>query len=179
MAVGSNLNTTPPPKTFVFLLRRRPLVGVFSGLNPFNLGSLRSHPLALLELTDSTVRCTLVNKHGHAGWLAERLHIPDLKERLKTEQVTVFEFPRSGYEINWPKLDMGMLFEIGEPGSPRWITSFSLPNDDYVSMSDWDFIVPVLEQLAALRDNAMRGVRQLWRQALDPDGAYAPNGGEV
>jgi hypothetical protein len=178
VGLGSDLNTTPPPRTAVFLLRRRPLIGVFSGLNPFYLDILRSRPLAVLELTDSTVRCTLVNKYGHAGWLADRLHMPDLKERLKTEQVTVFEFPRNGYEINWPKLDMGMLFEIGEPGSPRWITSFSLPRDEsYVDFTWWNAALMFFAQMSVLRDTAMREVRQLWRQALDPDGHRVPSVG--
>jgi hypothetical protein len=177
---GTSLRTTPPPRTAVFLLRRRPLIGAFSGLNPFYLGVLKSRPLAVLQLTDTTVRCVLVNKYGHARWLAERLQMPDLKDRLKTEEVTVFEFPRGGYEIKWPKLDMGMLCEIGEPGSDRWITSFSLPRDEHVPpgfSSDWDVLIDAVAQVAALRDGAMREVRRLWRQALDPNGSQVPSGG--
>lgn len=70
-----------------------------------------------------------MDESGYARWLARRLQLPDLKERLKTRQpVTVFEFSRNGYDINWPALSMGTLFEISEPGSPRWVMSFGLPS---------------------------------------------------
>ena len=92
------LKTTPPPQTQLFLRRRRPWLGVLSGLNPFFIGDFIERPLARLELTDRTVRCTLSrDKLKHAGWLARRLDIPDLAERVKAgEQVTVFEF-RDGW----------------------------------------------------------------------------------
>src|ERR1700710_2966733 len=86
------LKTTPPPRTNLFLLRRRSRLGVFASINPFFISHLIERPLARLELTDHTVRCTLPKqKLMHAGWLAERLQIPDLKERVGVgEQVKVF-----------------------------------------------------------------------------------------
>ena len=177
LPLRSQLKTTPPPRTAVFLLRRRPFLGVLSILNPFNLGILRSHPLATLEITETSVRCTLGNKYGYAGWLAKRLDIPDLKKRLETEQVTVFEYPRNGYEIRWPKLDKGTLFVIGEPGSAQWITSFSLPPDDYSPHSlDWESLAFFATEIYALRDKGMREIRKMWRQALASE-AGAPDSG--
>lgn len=126
------LRTSPPPRTDLFLLRRRPWLGVFAGLNPFFFGDLIERPVARLELTDRTVRCTLVKgrKLHHAGWLAKRLQIPDLAERVKRgEEVTVFEYPRDGYQIKWPKLGMRTLFEISESSSQPWIVSFGMPRD--------------------------------------------------
>jgi hypothetical protein len=153
------LKTTPPPQTDLFLLRRRPKLGVFASLNPFSVGDLIERPLARLELTDRTVRCTLLRKQKlmHAGWLAQRLQIPDLKERVKAgEQVTVFEFPRDGYEIKWPKLSTGTVFEISEPSSPPWIVSFGMPRD--YERHAW---------LAAY-DLMMSNERKQWREALSP-----------
>jgi hypothetical protein len=153
------LKTTPPPQTDLFLLRRRPKLGVFASLNPFSVGDLIERPLARLELTDRTVRCTLLRKQKlmHAGWLAQRLQIPDLKERVKAgEQVTVFEFPRDGYEIKWPKLSTGTVFEISEPSSPPWIVSFGMPRD--YERHAW---------LAAY-DLMMGNERKQWREALSP-----------
>jgi hypothetical protein len=153
------LKTTPPPQTDLFLLRRRPKLGVFASLNPFSVGDLIERPLARLELTDRTVRCTLLRKQKlmHAGWLAQRLQIPDLKERVKAgEQVTVFEFPRDGYEIKWPKLSTGTVFEISEPSSPPWIVSFGMPRD--YERHAW---------LAAY-DLMMSDERKQWREALSP-----------
>jgi hypothetical protein len=155
------LKTTPPPQTQLFLLRRRPWLGVFSGLNPFFIGDLIERPLARLELTDRTVRCTLSrDKLKHAGWLARRLDIPDLAERVKAgEQVTVFEFPRDGYQITWPKLSMGSLFEISGPSSAPWVVSFGMPRD-YEG-----------ESFFALVDFLNMPERQQWRAALTPTNA--------
>jgi hypothetical protein len=143
-------------------------LGVFASLNPFFISDLIERPLARLELTDRTVRCTLLRKQKlkHAGWLAQRLQIPDLKERVTTgEQVTVFEFPRDGYHIKWPKLSTGTLFEISEPSSPQWIVSFGMPRDyEHESFfAFWDFLM--LEE------------RREWRQALDPTQSNVPRVG--
>jgi hypothetical protein len=138
------LKTTPPPRTDLFLLRRRSRLGVLASFNPFFISDLIERPLARLELTDRTIRCTLPKqKLKHAGWLAKRLQIPDLKERvLAGEQVTVFEFPRDGYQINWPKLSAGTLFEISEPSSAPWIVSFGMPRDyeDFSIFALYDFL---------------------------------------
>ena len=159
------LKTTPPPQTNLFLLRRRPWLGAFASLNPFSIGDLIERPLARLELTDRTVRCTLLMKQKlhHAGWLAQRLQIPDLKERVGAgEQVTVFEFPRDGYDIKWPKLSTGTLFEISEPSSPPWIVSFGMPRD--YERHSW---------LAAY-DFFMMNERRQWREALSPTARELP-----
>jgi hypothetical protein len=159
------LTTTPPPQTNLFLLRRRPWLGVFASLNPFSIGDLIERPLARLELTDRTVRCTLLRKQKlkHAGWLAQRLQISDLKERVSDgEQVTVFEFPRDGYHIKWPKLSTGTLFEISEPSSAPWIVSFGMPRD--YERHSW---------LAAY-DFLMMNERQQWREALSPRARELP-----
>jgi hypothetical protein len=159
--------TTSPPRTQAFLFHHRPRFGVFSGINPF-AWPLRGRPRVALELTDQSVRCTVVA--GHARWLAERLQLPDLKERVKTEQVTVFEFARNGYEINWPKYDMGTLFQIGEPGATPWTVSFTHIRNygGEIGTSWWDIINMLMNSQSILHEGAGRGVRGEWRQALDP-----------
>jgi len=135
----------------------------------FSIGDLIERPLARLELTDRTVRCTLLRKQKlmHAGWLAQRLQIPDLKERVKAgEQVTVFEFPRDGYQIKWPKLSTGTLFEISEPSSPPWILSFGMPRD--YERRSW---------LVAY-DFLMANERRQWREALSPTARELPRTGD-
>ena len=103
----------------------------------------------------------------HAGWLAQRLQIPDLKERVKAgEQVTVFEFPRDGYQIKWPKLSTGTLFEISEPSSPPWILSFGMPRD--YERRSW---------LVAY-DFLMANERRQWREALSPTARELPRTGD-
>lgn len=109
----------------------------------------------------------MVRRVRHAGWLAQRLQIPDLKERVRAgEQVTVFEFPRDGYHIKWPKLSTGTLFEISEPSSPPWIVSFGMPRD-YETHS-W---------LAAY-DFLMMNERRRWREALNPTAHELPRAGD-
>ena len=164
------LRTTPPPRTELFLLRRRPWFGVFAGLNPFYFGDVIERPLARLELTDQTVRCTLPGRRKlkHAGWLAKRLQIPDLQERVKAgEEVTVFELPRDACQIKWPKLSMGTLFEIGEPSSPPWIVSFGMPRD-YEQSSWWAFY-----------DFLNMDERRQWREALSMKGRELPRVGDI
>jgi hypothetical protein len=162
MALGRwFLRTTPPPQTQLFLLRRRPWLGVFAGLNPFFFGDVIRRPLARLELTDRTVRCTLVGKQTlkHAGWLSRRLQIPDLVERVKGgEEVTVFEFPRGAYQIKWPTLSVGTLFEINDPSSEPWIVSFGMPRD----YEEWSWF--------AFYDYMNMGERRQWRDALSTSG---------
>jgi hypothetical protein len=152
--------TTPPPLADVYLLRRRPLLGVFWDLPDFGLLPRNLPPMARLELTDQTVRCTLIDKSGHAGWLARRLHMPDLKKRLKAgQQVTVFEFPRNGYDITWPQISLGTLCEIRHGEDQQWVISFTLPAD----YENFD----VFRYFNAFRAYQMRGVRRRWRNALD------------
>ena len=141
---------------------------MFASLNPFAIGDLIERPLARLELTERTIRCTLVRKQKlkHAGWLAERLQIPDLKERVGAgEQVTVFEFPRDGYHIKWPKLSAGTLFEISGPSSPPWIVSFGMPRDyeGHSWLAAYDFL--------------MMNERQQWREA-QPTASELPRAGD-
>jgi hypothetical protein len=153
------LRTTPPPRTELYLLRRRSRLGVFASLNPFFISDLIDRPLARLELTDRTVRCTLTGrfKLKHPGWLAKRLQIPDLQERVNNgEEVLVFEFARDAYQITWPTLSFGTLFEISEPASEPWIVSFGMPRD-YERESWFTYI-----------DLMNNGERQQWRQALSP-----------
>jgi hypothetical protein len=63
---------TPPPRTQVYLFRSGGISGGLSNL-----------PIALLELKNSTVRCTITGDAGYAGLIAMRLAIPDLHKRLK------------------------------------------------------------------------------------------------
>ena len=167
MVLRDFLRTTPPPQTQLFLLRRRPRLGVFAGLNPFFFGDLIDRPLARLELTDQTVRCTLTRqKLKHAGWLSKRLQIPDLAERVKSgEQVTVFEFPRGAYDIKWPKLGMGTVFEISESSSTPWIVSFGMPRD--YERESW----------LAIYDFLNMDERLKWRDALNSKGRELPHTG--
>ena len=154
------MTTTPPPLTDVYLLRRRPMLSVLWGLPYSGLLHQGSPPIARLELTDQTVRCTLVDKSGHARWLARRLQLPDLKKRLKTGPVTVFEFPRNGYDITWPDTSLGAVCEIRQGTADSWVVSFMLPAD----YEDFD----VLRYFHAFRAYQTRGVRRQWRKALDP-----------
>jgi hypothetical protein len=160
--IARSLTTmTPPPLADVYLLRRRPLLGVFWDLPDFGLLHRDLPPMARLELTDQTVRCTLIDKSGHAGWLARRLQVPDLKKRLKTgQQVTVFEFPRNGYEITWPEISLGTLCEIRQGPAQHWVISFTLPAD----YENFD----VFRYFNAFRAYQTRGIRRQWRRALDP-----------
>jgi hypothetical protein len=173
MAHRITLTTTPPPETEAFLLHHRPWFGVFSALNPFTI-PFRGRPLVLLELGDETVRCSTLGKRAGARWLAKRLGIPDLKQRVKAgEAVTVFEFPRNGYEIAWPRLDMDTLFEIGDPGSSRWTVSFRRYRDYSAGAGDlhwWDAISLLLDFQDIKRETSSNDIRQLWRKALDPGG---------
>lgn len=164
------LRTTPPPQTELYLLRRRPRLGVFAGLNPFFIGDVISRPLARLELTDQTVRCTLTGrfKLKHPGWLARRLQIPDLAERVNGgEQVLVFEFARDAYQIKWPTLSFGTLFEISEASSPPWIVSFGMPRD----YEDWSWL--------AFFDFMNNDERKQWRQALSPPERELPRAARI
>lgn len=158
------MTTTPPPLTDVYLLRRRPMLSVFWGLPYVGLLHRGSPPIARLELTDQTVRCTLIDKSGHAGWLERRLQVKDLKKRLKArEQVTVFEFPRDGYDISWPDTSLGTVCEIRHGPTDSWVISFTLPAD----YEDFD----VLRYFHAVRAYQTRGVRRQWRRALNPRAA--------
>jgi hypothetical protein len=157
------MSTTPPPVTDVYLLRRRPMLSVFWGLPYAGLLHRGSPPIARLELTDETLRCTLVDKSGYAGWLARRLQVPDLKKRLKNgEAVTVFEFPRDGYQISWPDTSLGNLCEIRQGPAEPWVISFTLPAD----YEDFDFV----RYFHVFRAFQTRGIRQQWRRALEPAG---------
>lgn len=172
MAHKITLTTTPPPQTEAYLFHHRPRFGVFSGVNPF-AWPVRGRPMVLLQLTDQTVRCVLMGgRFGGARWLADRLGKPELGKPLASvAPVTVFEFPRNGYEIDWPKLDMNTLFEIGEPGSRRWTVSFTQTRnyDAGTSGSGWWAAVSILfDSQSILQESATSDVRQQWRQALDP-----------
>jgi hypothetical protein len=153
------MRTTPPPQTKLFLLRRRPRLGVLGGFLPVVFADLIERPLARLEITDGTVRCTLVPRHKlkHVDWLSKRLDLPDLAERVKRgEEVTVFEYPRNSYQIKWPKLSMGTLFEIGQPSSPPWVVSFGMPRD--YGRHEWMVLFDVMNSPE----------RKRWRTALTP-----------
>jgi hypothetical protein len=160
------MTTTPPPSTDVYLLRRRPMLSVFWALPYVGLLRRGSPPIGRLELTDQTVRCTIVDKSGHARWLARRLQIPDLKKRLKTGQpVTVFEFPRDDYDITWPDTSLGTVCEIRRGPTDGWVVSFLLPAD----YEDFD----MLRYFHAFRAYQTRAARRQWRKALDPGRAPA------
>ena len=110
------MQVTPPPRTGAYLLHSLGFVNVFN------------IPTGELELTNSTVRFTLTSPAGYAGWIAERLRIPDLNQRLKAGQhVTVFEYHRNGCSINWPKTSMGSVFQISRGNDPSWIVGFLRP----------------------------------------------------
>lgn len=171
------LTTTPPPRTQLHLFHHRPRFGVFSRFNFFAI-QLRGQPLVTLELTDQSVRCSVQGKSsGHPRWLTKRLQMPDLKERLQAGPVTVFEFPRNGYEITWPKYDFGTLFQIGEPGASPWTLSFNNGKDYSHDLGlDWWRLINLAGDLSSLtQEGATAPIRAQWRQALDPQGRYAPN----
>jgi hypothetical protein len=171
---------TPPPKTWVYLYRT-------AGM------SLSDVCPALLELTTSTVRCTLTSKAGYSRWLAKRLGIPDLEQRLNAgEHVTVFEFPRNGYHITWPKLATGTLFKISQGAAPDWIVGFNPPRnqssatvvDSHIAgepgvggaLGDAFLAADVVGDAASLVGYFRGGdTRKQWRQALDPTGQHIPS----
>jgi len=72
-----------------------------------------------LELTDTTVRCTLRHEAGYSRWLGERLQIPDLEARLKAgEPVIAFEFSRNTYQITWKTFNS--IFKINDGDGRDW-----------------------------------------------------------
>jgi hypothetical protein len=132
---------TPPPRT--------PMALYPGGY--FGAGLQFSY--AVLEITDWNVRCIVDGqrdgKTGYEVWLAQRLQLPDLKQRLKAgERVTVFEFPRNSYTIAWPKMGMGSVFQISQSGASPWTVALYRP-----PFTLWDYL-----------DNK---IRKQWRQALD------------
>lgn len=130
-------------------------------MNPFSLADVRRRPLARLELTDRTVRCTLVtrNKLKRTGWLADRLGISDLAERVSAgNEVPVFEFARGTYQITWPTLGMGTVFEITDASSDPWVVTFGKPQDfSHVSL----FTLPII-----ITTFMKSPQRQQWRNVL-------------
>jgi hypothetical protein len=162
------LQITPPPRTELFLLPRRPRLGLLTGVNPFFFGDVVRRPLARLELTDRTVRCTLVtrNKLKREGWLADRLQIPDLAERVSAgNEVPVFEFPLGAYTIEWPKLSAGTVFEISDGSSEPWVVSFGKPED--FSRESW-YTLPFTMSLYLKSPP-----RRQWRDMLTAKGRNA------
>jgi hypothetical protein len=173
---------TPPPKTVVYLLRNA------------IAGNMYDIPAALLEVTDSTVRCTLTDTAGYSDWLARRLDIPDLKARLTAgEQVTVFRFPRTGYRIKWFKISLGTAFKIGEGDSPDWVVDLIDPRkrgpaeavvvggevavDSGAIGAVGDAAVLAADALSLVGYSHSLGgdARKQWHQALDPTGHYVPS----
>jgi hypothetical protein len=132
--IGFPVLLAPPPRTELYL---------YDAL----LGSL----IAQLELTDRTMRCTVNGTRGYAHWLAKRLEIPDLKERLEAgQQVTVFEFPHHDCDIWLPEWGpRGAYFQVSQGDAPLWILFFSKPGD--LSGSEYQKIA---------------GTCQQWREAL-------------
>jgi hypothetical protein len=136
---------TPPPQTVAWLYHT-------DHLNNWSYRSCGASR-ALLELTESTVRCTLYK--GYSRWLARRIDVPDLKERLRAgEPVTAFEFRYNGYHIKWRSGDW--LFGIGQGDGPTWAVALLPPSD-----------------LGLFNEG---GVRRQWRQALDPTGQHVQSG---
>lgn len=79
---------------------------------------------AVLELTDSTLRCTLTDGTGYSGWIAERLRIPDLKQRLRPVSTSRgVRVPRNGYHIKWRPWNYS--FEIGRGDTTEWTVGFA------------------------------------------------------
>ena len=119
----------PPPRTELYL---------YDAL----LGSL----IAQLELTDRTMRCTVNGTRGYAHWLAKRLEIPDLKERLEAgQQVTVFEFPHHECDIWLPEWGQrGAYFQVGQGDAPLWILFFSKPGDLWGRNTEDSWCVPTV-----------------------------------
>ena len=143
--------TTSPPRTMVYL---------FGSLWKPSLGGSE----ALLELTDRTVRCTLTSGAGYSRWLAERLRMPDLKQRLDAGQhVTVFEFPLNGYVISWPVIGTGDIFQIGDGNNPRWIVRFSDTGKGYGTMY----------RAGEVHDD--RPFRRQWRDVLNNPQIHPPD----
>jgi hypothetical protein len=133
---------TAPPRTELYLYN-------------FSV-SWDGQPIAQLELTDWTMRCTIKGKRGYARWLSKRLEIPDLKKRLKDgQQVTVFEFPRYGCHITWPEWNpRGAGLQVRQGDAPVWTLSFVNP-DRAPTESEYKKIA---------------GTCQQWREALGPTG---------
>jgi hypothetical protein len=130
---------TPPPRTELYL---------------YDLSRL-GYPIAQLELTDRTMRCTVKGKRGYARWLSKRLEIPDLKKRLEDgQQVTVFDFPRYGCDITWPDwVPRGdCLPQVRQGDAAVWSLAFFYPGR---APSESEY-------------KNLAGTCQKWREALDP-----------
>jgi hypothetical protein len=149
---------TPPPQTEVWLYHT-------DHLNNWSYRYCRASR-ALLELTESTVRCTLYK--GYSRWLARRIDVPDLKKRLRAgEPVTAFEFRYHGYHIKWPGLFWGTLFEISQGDGPKWALGLVARYGIYPTIDG-------INQTIALFSEG--DVRRQWRQALDPTGQHVGSG---
>ena len=97
--------------------------------------------------------------------------MPDLKKRLKAgERVTVFEFPRGGYDIDWPLHSLGTLCEIRHGVENRWTIAFTLPTG--YERND------LFRYANVLRAYQTRSVRGQWRQALGRAGRRVPSIGK-
>lgn len=133
------MNASPPPTTKAYLLQNR--------TNAY-------FATCELELTASTLRCRVTSD---TGWVAERLDIPDLGQRLAArEPVLAFDFQRGRMRLTWLRQFFRGGFTVGEPGSRTWLVSLVNPAGP----------------LAMLDAFFERGVHRQWRAAL-------PNGGPV
>jgi hypothetical protein len=131
---------TPPPRTGLYLYG----------------GAGYASPIAQLELTDRTMRCTVKGKSGYARWLSKRLEIPDLKKHLNDgQQVTVFELPRYGCEIRWPEwVPPGACLQVRRGDGSVWSLAFIEPG----------------RRPAESEYQKLAGTCQQWRAALGPGG---------
>lgn len=115
---------------------------------------------AELELTDRALRCLLTDKTGYEPWLEQRLHIPDLKQRLRAGQpVLVFEFLYGSYDIQWRKGSFGSEFNISQGGASPWRVALFRPPFTLLDYFD-------------------NGIRKQWRRALESAGSVVPAAGQ-
>jgi hypothetical protein len=126
---------SPPPRAEVYLVQNR--------LNP-------TPTRALLELTDSKLRCTV---QDYSKWVEKALGISDLKSQLQGhDAVVAFDFRRDQLKIKWLKRFLKAGFSVSAGNSRGWLVSLVYPTGivAFVEVVDgWD-------------------VHNEWRRALSP-----------
>ena len=104
------MTLSPPPRAEVYLVKSR--------LSPLSTR-------AALELTDDTLRCTVME---YSKWVEKALEISDLRSRLRAGQtVAAFDFRRDQLEITWLKRFLKAGFSVSSGGSRRWLVSRVYP----------------------------------------------------
>ena len=70
------------------------------------------------------------------GWVEEELGQTDIKERLRSgEKIPVFAVQKGGFEMAWPKLYFGSMFEVTPTGGRKWLISIDYPSGGAITQT--------------------------------------------